>query len=280
MSERRTLRDRFRSADKGLLALLVLLVLTAPVIQRRIYASDEIKYLAYTQSLVFDQDLDFTNQYQGWYDRDPRKYAFIPDLLKTEPRTGRPINEAPIGTGLLWLPFFLAGHGVGLAARALGANVAADGYSAPYIWAVCYASFLYGWAGLLLIYRLLRKWTGPFIAALAVITAWLATSAFHYMVVAPPWSHAVSLFAVALFVTIWYETRGVRQRTPLQWLLLGASAGLMMLIREQDALFLAIPAVETALWGLGVETGLVASPFSRREREEEVMPGGRGPRGG
>jgi hypothetical protein len=263
-----------------LLVLLALLLLTAPVIQRRIYASDEIKYLAYTQSLVFDQDLDFTNQYQGWFDRDPRKYAFIPDLLKTEPLTGRPINEAPIGTGLLWLPFFLIGHGVALAARALGATIAADGYSAPYVWAVCYASFLYGWAGLLLIYRLLRKWAAPFSAALAVITARLATSAFHYMVAAPPWSHAASLFAVALFVTVWYETRGVRERTPWQWLLLGATAGLMMLIREQDALFLSIPAVETALWGLGgggwgLETwdqgsgssgGVSSDSLSRRKR--------------
>ncbi len=275
MTTRRTFRDRLRRADRGLLILLALLLLTAPVIQRRIYASDEIKYLAYPQSLVFDHDLDFTNQYQGWFDRDPRKYAFIPDLLKTEPLTGRPINEAPIGTGLLWLPFFLIGHVVALAARALGANVAADGYSTPYVWAVCYASFLYGWAGLLLIYRLLRKWTEPFIAAGAVITTWLATSAFHYMVAAPPWSHAASLFAVALFVTVWYETRGVRQRTPVQWLVLGGTAGLMMLVREQDALFLVIPAVETGLWGLRVGGwGLVTRGRGSGVRDQGSAGGG------
>jgi len=43
---------------------------------------------------------------------------------------------------------------------------------------------------------------GSFAGALAVIVAWLATPAFHYMVVAPPWSHAASLFAVSLFVIV------------------------------------------------------------------------------
>src|SRR6476661_3662805 len=98
---------RLRRMDKGLLALLVLLVVTAPIISKRIYASDEVKYLAYTQSLFFDKDLNFTNEYLGWYMRNAKKYAFIGDLLKPEPVTGRPINEAPIGTGLLWLPFFV-----------------------------------------------------------------------------------------------------------------------------------------------------------------------------
>ena len=73
---------RLRRMDKGLLALLVLLVVTAPVISKRIYASDEVKYLAYTQSLVFDQDLDFGNQYQGWYDRNPQKY--VPNIFEAK----------------------------------------------------------------------------------------------------------------------------------------------------------------------------------------------------
>ena len=65
---------------------------------------------------------------------------------------------------------------------------------------------------------------GGFLGVLAVVTAWLATPAFHYMVVAPPWSHAASLFAVSLFIYVWYRTRGVTQRTPRQWLALGACA--------------------------------------------------------
>src|SRR5258708_2468898 len=113
-----------RRMDRGLLALLVLLLLTAPIISKRIYASDAVKYLAYTQSLFFDKDLNFTNDYLGWYMRNPQKYAFIGDLLKPEPATGRPINEAPIGTGLLWLPFFIVADMGVRVARALGAHSA------------------------------------------------------------------------------------------------------------------------------------------------------------
>ena len=65
-------------------------------------------------------------------------------MLKPNPVTGLPINEAPIGTALLWAPAFGLAHLGVLLARALGARVAADGYSQPYIAAVCYASYLYG----------------------------------------------------------------------------------------------------------------------------------------
>ena len=38
-----------------------------------------------------------------------------------EPRTGRRINFAPMGTALLWSPFYLLMHGGVLASRAAGA---------------------------------------------------------------------------------------------------------------------------------------------------------------
>src|SRR5687768_13528223 len=91
--------------DRGLLVLLVVLLLGLPAVTTRIYASDEIKYFAYLHSLSFDGDLDFTNDYQHWIDQG-RKFAHISTLLKFNPDTGLPINEAPIGTGLLWAPAF------------------------------------------------------------------------------------------------------------------------------------------------------------------------------
>jgi hypothetical protein len=241
------------SRDRGLLALLIVLALVLPAVTARIYASDEIKYFAYLHSLSFDHDLDFTNDYQHWIDQGP-KYANIKTLLKPNPDTGLPINEAPIGTAIFWAPAFLLAHVGVLLARALGARVAADGYSQPYISAVCYASYLYGWAGLLLAYRLARRWVEPFLGALATLTIWLGTSAVFYMVVAPPWSHAVSLFTVALFVTVWLRTRTPAGRSLRGWAALGLCAGLMMLVREQDALFLTLPAVE-ALFRLGRARG-------------------------
>ncbi|HYO49017.1 MAG TPA: glycosyltransferase family 39 protein, partial [Chloroflexia bacterium] len=235
--------------DRPLVALLALFVVVAPLVTSRIYASDEIQYFAYTHSLFFDGDLDFSNQYLHFYESDKVKFqAIYEDLyLKHEPETGLPINVAPIGTGLLWMPSFAAAHGFVLAASALGADIPADGYSQPYIVAICLTSYLYGCLGLLLCYLLAKGLFGSGVAALAVAAMWLATPLVFYTVVAPPWSHATSLFTVTLFLWYWNRTRRKEGRSLREWALLGASAGLMMLVREQDALFMVVPATEAAI---------------------------------
>ena len=245
-TESRLLRQR----DWGLVGLVVLFIVIAPLATRRIYASDEIQYFAYTHSLLFDGDLDFSNEYLHFYNSDKVKFADIyTDLYsKREPDTGLPINVAPIGTGLLWLPSYALTHGFVLIANALGANIAADGYSAPYVAAICLTSYLFGCLGLLLCYFLTRQQFGRGIAALSVITMWLATPVIFYTVIAPPWSHATSLLAVSLFLWLWWRTRRAEGRKVWEWALLGASAGLMMLVREQDALFLIVPFVDFAWW--------------------------------
>lgn len=238
--------------DRALMALLALFVVVAPFVTHRIYASDEIEYFSYTHSLFFDQDLDFSNQYLHWYELDKTKFkAIYTDLyLKKEPLTNLPINVAPIGTGLLWLPSFALAHVYVLVSGALGSHVAADGFSDPYITAVCLTSYLFACIGLLLCYSLTKRMFGRGLSALAVATMWLATPLVFYTVVAPPWSHATSLLTVTLFLWYWVRTRWTEEtqhvRSLKQWAVLGALGGLVMLVREQDALFLVVPAVEVA----------------------------------
>src|SRR5437867_3350791 len=67
--------------DRPLLALLILFVALAPLVTHRIYASDEIEYFAYTHSLFFDHDLDFSNEYLYFCNADRVKFAdFCRDL--------------------------------------------------------------------------------------------------------------------------------------------------------------------------------------------------------
>jgi hypothetical protein len=238
--------------ERPLVLLCLLFVAVAPLVTSRIYASDEIQYFAYTHSLFFDGDLDFGNQYLHFYESDKVKFERIYEDLykKREPLTNLPLNVAPVGTGLLWLPSFAVAHIIVLGANALGATVQADGYSQPYITAICLTSYLLGCLGLLLCYSLARRYFDPWVSALSVATMWLATPLIFYTVVAPPWSHATSLFTVTLFIWYWDKTRTALKRTVRQWLLLGLCAGLMMLVREQDALFIVLPVVEacTRLW--------------------------------
>jgi hypothetical protein len=228
--------------------LAILFLATLPLVTPRLRASDEIEYFAYLRSAVFDRDLEFGNEYQHFYEQNPQglqgfKRTF---LDQRDPATGRHINFGPLGTALLWSPLYLAAHGLVLAARAFGAEVAADGYSAPYIAAVSYGSALYGFLGLLLVHDALRR-HGAFQAptpTLAVAGVWLATPVLYYMTLAPGFSHAASLCAVSLLLWLWLRVRARGEGTIAEWALLGAAGGLAALVREQDLLFLAAPALD------------------------------------
>jgi hypothetical protein len=214
----------FRERTEILLAGLLLgsLVLVTP----RIAESDAVEYFSYLPSLLLDFDLDFTDEYTRFYEEDPEGRAgFKETFLDRETATGLKLNFGPIGSALLWSPFYLATH-------ALVREPA--GMSQPYRTAVTFASALYGVVGLFLCYRLARKFASPFPSLLAVLALWWATPVAYYLYVAPGMSHACSLFAVALFFTLWpWALEGGIGR----WALWGASAGLMALVREQDLFF-------------------------------------------
>ncbi|HVR70078.1 MAG TPA: hypothetical protein VMT87_04460 [Vicinamibacteria bacterium] len=223
-------------------------LLTLPLVTPKIRGADEIEYFSYLPSLVFDHDLDFGDEYRHFHDRDPEGLAgFKATFLdRREPATGRHINFGPVGSALLWSPFYLVAHAATLFARALGAGVPADGLSWPYQAAAGYASALYGFFGLLLARGTLVRFGGWADAAAtpSVLALWLGTPVFYYMTVAPGFAHANSLFAVSLLVWAWLWARArADAATPRDWALVGLAGGLCGLIREQDALFLALPAL-------------------------------------
>jgi hypothetical protein len=236
----------------GRTALAVLFVATLPLVTPKIRGADEIQYFSYLRSMVFDHDLEFGNEYEHFYQGDPQgldgfKKTFLERL---EPRTGRHINFGPLGTALLWSPFYLLAHAGVLAARAFGASVAADGYSLPYVAAVSYASALYGFIGLLLVHDMLVRHAGiaeP-AATWTVAALWLATPVLYYLTLAPGFAHAASLFVVSLLVWLWLRAR--ESDALGDWLLVGAAGGLAALVREQEGLFLVAPAVDVALRAL------------------------------
>ncbi|HMO59578.1 MAG TPA: hypothetical protein PKA05_10140 [Roseiflexaceae bacterium] len=235
---------RLGITDAGPLVILVLFLLLLPLATPRIYATDEVQYYVYLRSLRFDGDLNFENDYRRFAELNPRSgiegSLLQPDRIRQA--TGLYGNIAPVGSAIMWAPFFLlADLGVHLA-RAVGVGVEADGYSTPYILAVCYASALYGLFGLLLSYRLVRQYTGVFAATLAVVTIWLATPLVFYMYVQMPFAHATGFFLTTLFLTIWHATRS--RRSLRAWGALGLVGALMTITREQLGLFLLIPALE------------------------------------
>ena len=93
-------------------------------------------------------------------------------------------------------------------------------------------------------YRLARAITNAPVAFWATLAIWLATPALFYSHLAPTYAHATSWFAASAFLTVWYRTRA--RRGWRGWIALGLLGGLVAMVREQDAVLLAVPAVDEA----------------------------------
>ncbi|GAC1643634.1 MAG: glycosyltransferase family 39 protein [Herpetosiphon sp.] len=247
MLDSRPLLVRPRSLDRGLLGLVLLFVLALPLWNGRLYAVDSVEYFSYLPAFLLHQRLDFTPEYSYFDQINPRAgiagAMLVPE--KRDPHTGLPLNVAPIGTAVLWSPWFLLTHLVLKTAEMAGVKVAANGLSYPYIWAVSVASTLYGLGGLILSYFIARRWVGAWTAAVAVAACWLATPVLFYTYISPPWSHAPALFVAALFV--WYWLRIRPRPTTRQWIGFGVISGLMVLCREQLGLWLILPALDALI---------------------------------
>jgi len=225
--------------DRYRILLVACAIVLAPLTTLRLYGSDEIQYFAYLRSIVFDGDLDFTNEYRWFYDRDPKEYAgFATTFLGPKTPAGRPPNNGPIGCAVLWAPFYLATVGV---EAATGTASDPPGYTKADFSAICLASMFYGVLGLWLTNEACRRFVSPAAAFAATLLVWLGTNLLFYMYVTPPMSHACSFFAAALLLWAWLRS----DESPRTGFVIGLLGGLVASVRWQDALLLAAPIVAT-----------------------------------
>jgi len=215
---------------------VVLFLVLLPAVTTRLYASDEIQFFAWLRSWAFDRDINFDNEYRH-FNATGRYRGFAETFLADERVTeiGRRPNFTPIGSAILWAPFYAAGHAVAIATGA-----PRDGYSKPYIAAVAYGSAYYGFMAALIsgaiAVRIVGRGTG------ATLAVWFGTPLVFYMYIAPGFGHATSAFAVALFVWTWLQVRD--SWSPAGAIALGATGALMAMVREQDAFLIAGPAID------------------------------------
>jgi hypothetical protein len=238
--------SRSSLSRRELVVLVLVFAASLPAVTPRLYSSDEVQYFSYLRSLWFDHDVSFENEYRYFSDHNIAQSAgFHETFLEQQTATGRRKNYGTIGCAVLWAPFYAAGDVAARLMRAAGRDVAVDGFSKPYVAAVAYGSAVLGFAAILLSIAAARRLTGRAGTVAAGIAVWVGTPLFFYMYVAPPFSHACSAFAVALFVTVWLHVRD-DWRVP-GGIALGLSGALMAMVREQDIFFLAGPAVDFVL---------------------------------
>ncbi len=181
--------------------------------------ADGRHYFVHVRSLVIDWDLGFANENE---------------LFRTE------MPEIfPFGSAVMWLPFFLAAHvWLGLLNLA-GASYDVGGFGNPYQMAIGLGTLIYGFAGLLIVYRIGRDYFSAWTAATATIFVTIGSFLVWYLAIESSYSHGNSLFTATLFLLIWSRTRD--NRTMSQWAWLGLAAGVMTMVRWQNAVFLLFP---------------------------------------
>lgn len=179
----------------------------ALIVGKTVYG-DGTYYYAWLRSVVIDKDINFANDYA----------AFGADQLLTA--KGFLGNIYSIGPALLWSAQFLWIH------RLVNGN----GFALPYQLTTGLTSVFCALFGLILLYGTLAKFFSKTTAALTVTAIAFATNLFFYGSLDSVNSHALSFFAASLFLALATQPN-------TQPLLLGASVGLLALIRPQDALF-------------------------------------------
>ncbi len=190
--------------------------------QQRVVPVDSAFYYMYLRSVFFDGDIDFSNEV--------RRVLGEEYLTRSITATGMAGNQWSIGPALCWTPFFLVAHGATLVARALGADLALDGYSALYTLSVYLANSLYLVAGFFFLLRALRRFLSERSALLAVVTLLLASQVTYYLWPLTAMAHNTAFFASCLLLERFLAT-GVSASTVL-------AGALLFLTRWQAVIYL------------------------------------------
>ncbi|MFQ5672337.1 MAG: tetratricopeptide repeat protein [Nitrospinales bacterium] len=213
---------------------------------------DDTGYYAYLRSGFFDGDWDFINEHH---------YAHSEKFTST----GYVSNYWQIGQSVLFLPFFLLGHLAALIYNKLGYAVSVDGYSAPYYMATAIASQTYLFAGLLLLFSILKKRFGDFTALISTLAVWLGSPLIYYTFIRQRMAHTAEFFVVVVFFYFWLEHRKSNNLYLHAWL--GSILGFLCMIRIVNVIFFALYMTDKLLLirsgnrNSSVEMMKVAAPY-------------------
>lgn len=233
--------------DAGRLSLAVGLLIAivfarAPFTQvpDALFVSDGFGYYIYLPSLIIDGDLDLSNQLSRLpYEGEKR-------FFKVSEETGLHTNQFPVGSAILWSPFFLAADAAVLTLRSTGAAIPRNGFGFAYELPVYVGSFLYGLAAIWMIRLILRRLFSGGVADLSLFAVVFATPMAYYLWFEPNMSHGVAAFLVALWMYLLLRIDCDAGHHPGLWILLGLVLGLIALVRPYNAM-LGLAAIPVAL---------------------------------
>jgi hypothetical protein len=220
-------------------------------------SGDPIGYYVYLRSLTHDGDIDFTNDYAFF---QPSDEIPGPNLGRIDSITGLPDNNYTIGLPLLVAPAYAVG--TLLLAHSYPASRAGERF--PLFLDQLIFSFgglLVAAAGIWLSFRFVCQYYPERDSLLATVVFWLCSPLLYYTAREPFQSHSASVFAVSLFLYVW-SVPSLRRR--LRWALMGVSAALVLMARQQDGVVFLLPLGTAVLqdgWRKSSQKAMAALPF-------------------
>ena len=193
--------------------------------------SDGYSYYVYLPSWGIYHDLTMEALARDWYGG---KYPGFTGLLRW-PTTGLWVDLHPIGTAILMAPFFVVGD-----LLSLWSNLPRDGFSLYYEHTAGAAGIAYLIAGLVVLRKILRRHFSDGVVLATLVSITWGTNLFHYGVFDGTFSHVFAFFLVCCWILIverWWE---LEQPTWRLSLALGVVAGLIVLVRHTNAIFLIV----------------------------------------
>ena len=184
-------------------------------------------YYHYLPALFIYDDLKFEEPVAEWGKRH--------FYMKTD-EEGNQFVKMTAGPAILYSPFFFMGHAI----ATLSDSHPADGFSAPYRFALLMAALAYALAGLYFLKSFLQFYVSPGLAALATVLIFAGTNMPHYSFV-EPMSHVFSFALVGLI--LWRFELYRRNPQIKEVIIMGLAAGLLILSRPTNILILLFPLI-------------------------------------
>jgi hypothetical protein len=229
--------DQSRTPDRAARAIISsCFVFATLVFGKPIVNGDGVQYYAYARTTVVDRNLYVAEEYRDGLGR----FLSSGPLLGKTPR-GYDYAFAPVGAAVFWLPPMCASHAIGAALRLAGIPANMDGYSDRYLFAVAATSWLMMFAGLLCCYQLLVRYFNPRTSLGAVLCGLFASPLFANAYELPMFVHAVDFALSSVFACV--ILGAAARQTEREWLAIGVIGGVLVAIRQQNAAFLALPAM-------------------------------------
>ncbi len=206
---------------------------------------DAVSYYVYARSALFDQDLQFDNDYRLSYATAGEHFA-SKQLDQVETSTGRTANLFAIGTPILWLPWLAVLRLAASISLLMPGGASFSGYERFFVGNIATLSALLGFLAYLASYRVAQGATNRFLALASSVTLMFVTPLLYYQFREPMYSHTASALTVALCVAVWWKQHE-EIGTAWQALGLGALIGLAGLVRWQNITYLFLPLVSIVL---------------------------------